>query len=665
MINHDVTDGAYSLLRFYLEAYESLKSEKRTQEKKNPKTVPQLFVPPVAPSRSHRDLRGYRLCFNVGAVEFYRSTGSHEKVASSGYLRALPSQSALSMGWTSSFAAIERFQNQRIAPGPNTKFRVTVLGVRGSNLPTSFTSKFVATWIGQGIRDLFGWTVDLENHDVEVVATVLMSATGCRTVGVLSLGLTLCRASYTETIAGLLANQPNKLEDKQEYLNNPHSFTVARGTYLIRQMLDIAEKLQEPRASWCLVRRAVKSDQFRRKFLNATNTRGETPLILAAKACDPRLVSLILQLGKQKIKEIKLPQNNNPNIQNRLRLRTDMLRCDNRKYDALMYSCEKGDNSTLSVLLSHKTGTFNWGFNKLCERSLTVAATACQPHSLNLLLHHLAATKEQIPPPSLCWPALQAAILIGHSLTIALILDYMRIFTDKHTHNKTKMKEKESNGNIVRSTPISQDIITALFSKASKSRSSLPLPTSSSYRSLSSVHLLLRANACLSGGDKEAIPLLNFLPDDMKSEVKIGKDLPSDGIFSQPLSDLKDDDYDTNEMETKIEIKINNIQDNLQNNNKIQNNLQYDNFQEIEIENVDLEKGKEKEKEKIIKIGSSQLPSKQKKVRLLGKNLVKFQYYEQEKQIWLNLLLSIFQQTSSSFFLCSSSTQLILNYLVV
>jgi len=107
----------------------------------------------------------------------------------------------------------------------------------------------------------------------------------------------------------------------------------------------------------------------------------------------------------------------------------------------------------------------------------------------------------------------------------------------------------------------------------------------------------------------------------MKSEVKIGKDLPSDGMFSRAFSDLKEYDYDTNEMETKTEIKINKLDDNLENNNnnKIQNNLQYDNFQEIEIENVDLEKGKEKEKEKIIKIGSSQiLPSKQKKSSSIG-----------------------------------------------
>jgi len=54
-----------------------------------------------------------------------------------------------------------------------------------------------------------------------------------------------------------------------------------------------------------------------------------------------------------------------------------------------------------------------------------------------------------------------------------------------------------------------------------------------------------------------------------------------------------------------------------------------------------------------------------KKTRVLGKNFLKFQFYEQEKLIWLNSLLSIFQQTSSSFFLCSSTLQLILNYLVV
>jgi len=208
-------------------------------------------------------------------------------------------------------------------------------------------------------------------------------------------------------------------------------------------MLDIADKLQEPRASWCLVRRAVKSDQFRRKFLNATNQRGETPLIMAAKACDARLVSLILQLGKQKMKEVKLPHQLQ-NGQARFRtIRSDLLRQDSRKYDALMYSCEMGDNSTLSVLLHHKTDAFNWGFNKLCERCLAVAATACQPHSLNMLLHHLASTKGIAPLPSLCWSALRAAILVGHSLTIALLLDYMRIFADKHVAKKNRKEKRK------------------------------------------------------------------------------------------------------------------------------------------------------------------------------------------------------------------------------
>jgi len=223
-----------------------------------------------------------------------------------------------------------------------------------------------------------------------------------------------------------------------------------------------------------------------------------------------------------------------------------------------MYSCEKGDNSTLSILLAHKTGTFNWGFNKLCERSLAVAATSCQPHSLHLLLHHLATTKGHPPSPSLCWPALHSAILVGHSLTIALILDYMRIFADKHIQSKSKLKDKECNTNFIRPAPINQDIVTALFSKASKSSTVSALPpflsssssststtSSSFYRSLSSIHLLLRAHTCVSGGEKEVIPLLNFLPDDMKSEVKILRlleNLAFDGSLPQAFPDLKEND---------------------------------------------------------------------------------------------------------------------------
>jgi hypothetical protein len=127
----------------------------------------------------------------------------------------------------------------------------------------------------------------------------------------------------------------------------------------------------------------------------------------------------------------------------------------------------------------------------------------------------------------------------------------MRIFADKHATKKSKNKDKERAISYPRPAAINQDIVTALFSKAPKSRFPSPTPSSlstpsSSCRSLSAVHLLLRAHACVSGGGNEDIPLLNFLPDDMKSEVKIlrlGKNLAFDGT-TPAGREIKEEEYD-------------------------------------------------------------------------------------------------------------------------
>jgi len=136
----------------------------------------------------------------------------------------------------------------------------------------------------------------------------------------------------------------------------------------------------------------------------------------------------------------------------------------------------------------------------------------------------------------------------------------------------------------------------------------------------------------------------------MKSEVKIlrlGKNLAFDGSTTPACPDMKEDEYD-NEPECKPQPR----------NRVDENKLPTQNF---ELE-VDLEKGKEREK--IKPLASSVLPTKQKRTRVLGRGILPFQLYEQEKQVWLACLLSILQP-SSSFLLCSSTVQLVLNYLVV
>jgi len=467
-------DATFDLLRFYLQTYDQQKVKRsyEAKAKKDQKQTSKLFIPPVAPCRL-RKVRGYRLCWSVGAVELFRSGSGSKNSVSSNFLKSL----ALSEQWEAAFAALRRYQSRNIVMGPNTTFRVTVLGFPRSSvefpcMPENLTSQFIATWLGEGIRKQFGWTVNLVNYDVEVVATVNKNETASRIVGVLSLGVTMCRATSSECLAGLLASQnKSKCFDKKVPQHSgiltkkdPETLLATSGCFIVRQMLSIMSELNECRASWCLVRRAIKSDYFRRKLLNRANGHGETPLILAAKACETRLVSLILALTKRKIRETKLPLADGvaPEPQPvrvvSVPFGSDLLKRDHKKYDAVMHSCDKGDNSTLAVLLNHKTGAFNWGFNRLCERSLAVAASTCQHHTLNLLFHHLLTNKRSLVQPSLFWPALQSALGHGNSLTVALILDFMRQVIEKRVQT-----EKIQTDSPDLSIPMSEEVLKTLF----------------------------------------------------------------------------------------------------------------------------------------------------------------------------------------------------------
>eukprot|EP00456_Euglypha_rotunda_P023667 TRINITY_DN1958_c0_g1_i4.p1 TRINITY_DN1958_c0_g1~~TRINITY_DN1958_c0_g1_i4.p1 ORF type:complete len:395 (+),score=42.78 TRINITY_DN1958_c0_g1_i4:91-1185(+) len=364
-----------------------------------------------------------------------------------------------------------------------------------------------------------------------------------------------------------------------------------------------------------------------------------------------------------------------------------------------MHSCERGDNSTVSVLLNHKSGTFNWGFNKLCERCLSVAASASQHHTLSLVLNHLFNGKGSRIHPSLCWPALQTAIETGNSLTVALILDYMRMFGSRYrTKEEERMNSKSCHSNLF---AIPQSFFLGLKShsvfnllsqanvfvlcgdRSVDMKSAFPsgvcsVPTVTSSPPFPSTSTSPSTTIPLQKPVPQAQPvsLLTCLLKEKSNQKSQQPSLPIPikGLFPFKGKEIKkEDDIKLSCGPPKL-MKIDFIGEE----NKRKQGKEKKDFKENHVERgmmMEFDGKGEEGGNELDDISmhepsadlSTQLSknriSKPKKLRIVGGRTSSshFKYYESEKKIWLKQLLDDTNESQ----LCSSVLQLILTYVVV